>query len=96
MKTRGRGAGFTAGLAVAVVAIQVAASLSHKAFYLTQLTMSAYAMLVVLGLVMLMGYAGQASMGQAGFFAIGGYAAAFLTTFDLAPRRGAAWVAIAR
>jgi branched-chain amino acid transport system permease protein len=45
-------------------------------------------MLVVLGLVMLMGYAGQASLGQAGFFAIGGYVAAFLTTFDLAPRRG--------
>ena len=52
--------------------------------------MAAYAMLVVLGLALLMGYAGQASMGQAGFFAIGGYAAAFLTTFDLAPRSGAA------
>jgi branched-chain amino acid transport system permease protein len=86
---RGRGTGFTIGLAVAVVAIQLAASASHKVFYLTQLTMAAYAMLVVLGLVLLMGYAGQASMGQAGFFAIGGYAAAFLTTFDLAPRRSA-------
>ena len=87
MAARGRGATFTAGLAVGVVAIQVAASASHKVFYLTQLTMSAYSMLVVLGLVMLMGYAGQASMGQAGFFAIGGYVAAFLTTFNLAPRR---------
>ena len=86
MAARGRGLGFTAGLAVAVVAVQLAASAAHKVFYLTQLTMAAYAMLVVLGLALLMGYAGQASMGQAGFFAIGGYVAAFLTTFDLAPR----------
>jgi len=91
---RGRGLGFTAGLAVAVVSIQIAASAAHKVFYLTQLTMSAYSMLVVLGLVMLMGYAGQASMGQAGFFAIGGYVAAFLTTFDLAPRRDTLLVAL--
>jgi len=89
----GRGFGFTAGLAVAVVAIQIAASASHKVFYLTQLTMSAYAILVVLGLALLMGYAGQASMGQAGFFAIGGYVAAFLTTFNLAPRRDLLFVA---
>jgi branched-chain amino acid transport system permease protein len=90
----GRGFGFTAGLAVAVVSVQIAASSAHKVFYLTQLTMSAYAMLVVLGLALLMGYAGQASMGQAGFFAIGGYVAAFLTTFDLAPRRGTLLVSL--
>ena len=30
-----------------------------------------------------MGYAGQISLGQAGFFAIGGYTAAFLSTVDL-------------
>jgi len=90
----GRGLGFTAGLAVAVVTIQVAASSAHKVFYLTQLTMSAYAMLIVLGLALLMGYAGQASMGQAGFFAIGGYTAAFLTTFDLAPHRGSVVVSL--
>jgi len=94
MAAQGRGAGFTAGLAIAVVAIQVATSLSDKTYYLTQLTMSAYAMLVVLGLAMLMGYAGQASLGQAGFFAIGGYSAAFLTTFDLAPHRNALAVVV--
>ena len=55
MATRGRGVAFTAGLAVAVVSIQIAASAAHKVFYLTQLTMSAYSMLVVLGLAMLMG-----------------------------------------
>ncbi len=94
MAARVRGAGFTAGLAVAVVAVQVAASAADKTYYLTQLTMSAYAMLVVLGLAMLMGYAGQASLGQAGFFAIGGYVAAFLTTFDLAPHRDALAVVV--
>jgi branched-chain amino acid transport system permease protein len=82
-----RGPGFTSGLAVAVVAVQLAAGAWHKAFYLTQLTMAAYSLLVVLGLCLLMGYAGQASMGQAGFFAIGGYLAGLLTTHDLAPLR---------
>lgn len=90
----GRRIGFTAGLAATVIAIQLAASAAHKAFYLTQLTMAAYSMLVVLGLVLLMGYAGQASMGQAGFFAIGGYVAAFLTTFDLAPHHQALTVSM--
>jgi branched-chain amino acid transport system permease protein len=33
-------------------------------------------------------------MGQAGFFAIGGYVAAFLTTFDLAPRRSGTLAAL--
>src|SRR5512139_3352889 len=87
---RWRGAGFAAGLAAAVVGVQLAASAAHKVFYLTQLTMAAYSLLVVLGLALLMGYAGQASMGQAGFFAIGGYVAAFLTTFDLTPHRSGA------
>ncbi len=94
MGRRGGGLGFTAGVAAAVVTVQVAASAAHKVFYLTQLTMAAYALLVVLGLSLLMGYAGQASMGQAGFFAIGGYAVAFLTTFDLAPQRETAVVAL--
>jgi len=49
-------------------------------FYLTQLTMAAYYSLVTLGLCLLMGYAGQVSLGHAGFFAIGGYAAAVIST----------------
>lgn len=91
---RWRGIGFAAGLAAAVLTVQLAASAAHKVFYLTQLTMAAYSLLVVLGLALLMGYAGQASMGQAGFFAIGGYAAAFLTTFDLTPHRSGALPAL--
>jgi branched-chain amino acid transport system permease protein len=59
------------------------------AFLLTQLTMAAYYVLASLGLCALMGYAGQISLGQAGFFAIGGYASAFLCTRDLGPAASA-------
>jgi branched-chain amino acid transport system permease protein len=72
----------------AAVAVELAAVYAGKAFLLTQLTMSAYYTLVVIGLSLLMGYAGQISIGHAGFFAIGGYASAALTTWDLSGRRG--------
>ncbi|MBN1438512.1 MAG: branched-chain amino acid ABC transporter permease [Anaerolineales bacterium] len=42
--------------------------------------------IVVVGLNLLMGYAGQVSLGQAGFYALGAYASGILTT--LAPRHG--------
>jgi branched-chain amino acid transport system permease protein len=45
--------------------------------------MSAYYALVIIGLSVLMGYAGQISIGHAGFFAIGGYVSASLTTHNL-------------
>jgi branched-chain amino acid transport system permease protein len=61
---------------------------SGQGFLLTQLTMSAYYTLVALGLSLLMGYAGQISLGHAGFFALGGYTSAALTTWDLSARRG--------
>jgi branched-chain amino acid transport system permease protein len=82
-------------LAAAVVAVQVATFATGKGFYLTQLTMTGYYALAVLGLSLLMGYAGQISLGQAGFFAIGGYAAAFLSTVDLAAQRTRPAVALA-
>ena len=44
--------------------------------------MSAYYALASLGLCALMGYAGQISLGQAGFFAIGAYASAFISKSD--------------
>ena len=72
-------------VAVAVVAIQLLTQVFGVTYYLTQLTMSAYYAVVALGLCMLMGYAGQISLGQAGFFAIGGYTAAYVTTLNLAP-----------
>jgi branched-chain amino acid transport system permease protein len=70
-------------IAAIVVAIQLIVSATGTTFYLTQLTMSAYYTIVVIGLCMLMGYAGQISLGHAGFFAIGGYTAAALTTADM-------------
>jgi branched-chain amino acid transport system permease protein len=52
-------------------------------FYLTQFSMAAYYTIVVLSLCMLMGFAGQISLGHGAFFALGGYTSAILTTMDL-------------
>jgi branched-chain amino acid transport system permease protein len=47
--------------------------------------------IAVLGLDVLMGFAGQVSLGQAGFMAIGGYTAAILaTTYGISPLLGTA------
>jgi branched-chain amino acid transport system permease protein len=79
-------------LLIAVIAVQVLTQVTGKAFYLTQLTMTAYYSLIIIGLCLLMGFAGQISLGHAGFFAIGGYTSAVLTTFNLAPHREDAFV----
>jgi branched-chain amino acid transport system permease protein len=79
----------------AVVLVQVLAHAAGRPFYLTQLTMAAYYTLVAAGLSLLMGYAGQISLGHAAFFAIGGYASGFLTTVDLSTEKGRALVALA-
>jgi branched-chain amino acid transport system permease protein len=68
-----------------IVAVQMVTYFTGTGFYLTQLTMSAYYLLVIIGLCLLMGYAGQLSLGHAGFFAIGGYVSALLTTYNLLP-----------
>jgi len=77
-----------AAFAGLIVAIQLATRVTDTSYHLTQLTMTAYYSLIIVGLCMLIGYAGQISLGHAGFFAIGGYVAAFLTTFNLKPHRG--------
>jgi len=79
-------------LAAAVVLVQAVASLADRNQYLTQLTMAGYYSLPILGLTLLMGYAGQVSIGHAGFFAIGGYVSGFLTTYNLAERANEGWV----
>ncbi|NOX24796.1 MAG: branched-chain amino acid ABC transporter permease [Deltaproteobacteria bacterium] len=66
-----------------VVIVQLITAGTDTSFYLTQLTMTAYYSLVIIGLCLLMGYAGQLSLGHAGFFAIGGYVSAALTTHNL-------------
>ncbi len=65
---------------VVVILVQVILSLSGTLYYLTQLTMAAYYALLVIGLCLLMGFAGQISLGHAGFFAIGGYTSAVIST----------------
>ena len=77
-----------AAFMVGAAALQLATAFTGTDFLLTQLTMSAYYTLVVVGLSLLMGYDGQISMGHAGFFAIGGYTSAALTTWNLAASRG--------
>ncbi len=75
-------------LAAAVAAVQLLTALLGRPFYLTQLTMTAYYSLLIIGLCLVMGYAGQISLGHAGFFAIGGYTSAVLTTLDLSGLQG--------
>jgi branched-chain amino acid transport system permease protein len=77
-------------LLAAVVAVQLLTLATSKGFYLTQLTMTAYYSLIIVGLCLLMGYAGQISLGHAGFFAIGGYTSAVLSTVDLSAYSGSA------
>jgi branched-chain amino acid transport system permease protein len=70
-------------LAAAAFLLPPLALATKTAFLLTQGTMAAYYALASLGLCALMGYAGQISLGQAGFFAIGGYASSFLSKLNL-------------
>ena len=70
-------------LLIIIVLIQLICTLSGTEYFLTQIIMSAYFSLVILGLCLLMGHAGQISLGHAGFFAIGGYTSAVLTTINL-------------
>jgi branched-chain amino acid transport system permease protein len=77
-----------AAFAGLIVAIQLATRVTDTPYHLTQLTMTAYYSLIIVGLCMLIGYAGQISLGHAGFFAIGGYVTAFLTTFNLKLHQG--------
>ena len=77
-----------APIVLAVILVQLATLWSGTGFYLTQLTMAAYYSLLIVGLCVLMGYAGQISLGHAGFFAIGGYLSAALTTHNLLPYAG--------
>jgi branched-chain amino acid transport system permease protein len=80
-------------LLVVVATVQLLTLATGKAFYLTQLTMTAYYSLIVIGLCLLMGFAGQISLGHAGFFAIGGYTTAVLTTLNLSAYRESGLVA---
>lgn len=58
----------------------------QKSFYLTQATFAGIYVIVAVGLGLLMGYAGQISLGQAAFYGVGAYTTAVLsTTFGISP-----------
>jgi len=78
--------------AALIVLVQFVTGAAGKSQYLTQLTMAGYYALPIVGLTLLMGYAGQISIGHAGFFAIGGYLSGFLTTYNLHELSGRWWV----
>lgn len=78
-------------VAVLLVAIQLSCSAAGRDYYLTQLIMSMYYAVVVLGLCLVMGYAGQISLGHGAFFAIGGYTSAVMTTRHLAGAAESGW-----
>ncbi len=82
------------GFSSLIVAIQLLTQFTDSGYHLTQLTMTAYYSLLIIGLCMLIGYAGQISLGHAGFFAIGGYLSAFLTTHDFSLYRSKSIVMI--
>jgi branched-chain amino acid transport system permease protein len=77
--------------AVAAIVAQLLLRGLHMDYCLTQLTLSLYYAIVVIGLCLVMGYAGQVSLGHGAFFAIGGYTSALLTTHDFSQFRDAAW-----
>jgi len=83
--------------AAAIPGLHLALRAAGTEYCLTQLTMAAYYAIVVTGLGLLMGYAGQASLGHGAFFAIGGYTTAVLTTHDFSHWRSSlSWLRDAR
>lgn len=74
----------------AVIAAELIMRVSGTEFCLTQLTMAIYYALVALGLCLVMGYAGQVSLGHGAFFALGGYTSAVLTTHEFSCLKEAA------
>lgn len=87
VRIQGRGGLVFAIAAVALVL--VLPLLFSNAGILSSLVITGILYISVLGLDVLMGYAGQVSLGQAGFMAIGGYTAAILTvTYGVPPLWG--------
>ena len=86
VRLRGRGA---LAAALAALALLAVLPLLVDRGLLSSLIITFILFIAVLGLDVLMGYAGQVSLGQAGFMAIGGYTAAILATgYGVAPLLG--------
>lgn len=68
------------GVLILAVLILVFPVVITQSFYLTQATFAGIYAIVAIGLGLLMGYAGQISLGQAAFYGIGAYTTSVLTT----------------
>jgi len=87
VRVQGKG-GFVFAVA-AVALVLVLPLLFSNAGILSSLVITGILYISVLGLDVLMGYAGQVSLGQAGFMAIGGYTASILAvTYGVSPLWG--------
>ncbi|MEE6257674.1 branched-chain amino acid ABC transporter permease [Plantactinospora sonchi] len=73
-----------AAVAAVTLALPPLLSANHLAIYI----LLGLAAMVTVGLSLLMGYAGQVSLGQASFYAIGGYTAGLLSVHSLPPLVG--------
>ncbi|QZT35278.1 branched-chain amino acid ABC transporter permease [Caldalkalibacillus thermarum TA2.A1] len=74
------------GFVVFAAIVLVFPLIATQSFYITQATFAGIYTIVAIGLGMLMGYAGQISLGQAAFYGVGAYSTAILTvTFGLSP-----------
>jgi branched-chain amino acid transport system permease protein len=89
LRLRGRGVRI-AGI-IGVVLLAALPLIVGRGSLLSALIIAFILFIAVLGLDVLMGYAGQVSLGQAGFMAIGGYTAAILATrYGVSPLIGTA------
>jgi branched-chain amino acid transport system permease protein len=79
LRVKGRDAVLFGALAVgALLALPWLMAMTNSTGMLSSLTITGILFIGVLGLDVLMGYAGQVSLGQGGFMAIGGYTASIL------------------
>jgi branched-chain amino acid transport system permease protein len=84
-----RGWGAVAFGAVALLILAALPALVPSVSVMSSLVITLILFIALLGLDLLMGYTGQVSLGQAGFMAIGGYAAAILATrYEWSPLAG--------
>ena len=72
---------FSAIFSLALLALAVAGCLFGNGYQVYLIAMVCLTAIVGVGLNVLLGLTGQVSLGHVGFFAIGAYAAAILTTF---------------
>lgn len=67
-------------IAVVIAAMQLGPCIQGHAYYMLVFSKAGILCIVTIGLCLLIGYAGQISLGHAAFFALGGYTTAILTT----------------